>query len=54
MSETRQAITNLYGQQEIEKFYRFIYENGLQKEAYTALKMIHRRLNSKKGKSSRE
>ena len=54
MSETGKLITNLYGQQEIEKFYRFVYENGLRAEAYTALKLIQSRLNLKTGSSSRE
>ena len=54
MSEVRKSITNLYGQPEIESFYRFIYENGLRAEAHTALKLIQRRLNLKKGKTSRE
>ena len=52
MNEIRKPVANLHRQQEIEKFYRFIYENGLRVEARTALKIIQRRLNLKKGKSS--
>ena len=52
MNETRKPISNLYGQSEIESFYRFIYENGLRVEACMALKLIKSRLNLKTGKSS--
>ena len=54
MNETRKPVANIYGYQEIESFYRFVYENGLRKEAYMALKLIQRRLNLKRGKPSQE
>ena len=47
MNETRKPVINLYGQPEIETFYRFIYENGLRGEALVALKLIQDRLKLK-------
>ena len=54
MNETRKPVANIYGQQEIESFYRFVYENGLRAEAHLVLKLIQSRLNMKQGKPSRE
>ena len=47
-SEPAKTIKSFKGSQELENFYRFLFENGLRHEAKTALELVVKQMTPKK------